>query len=357
MKHFLLLCTLLNSSIYAQKISLSHQEEANWQISIQIPKEAFRLPLGEFIAEVVTPPSLLHSISLPFKANIKTLKVAKYQKVRKGEILAEVTGTAWISTQQKAIADAIAYKQYQELSKRKRILCKEEIIPQKECIKSNAQLEGYKIQLSASKALLESYGADRSMIKKLLKTLKLTPTIAIKSSVNGRIINLHATLGQSTQPSNALFVIQEKGELWIESAIEAQRTQSLYEGQKVQISLGNATFDTKILQLSPVINPENQTRQVRFLVPKEIDILSGLRDSAKITLSQKTLKISKDAVIKNDEKQIVFVKINAGYESHTIEILAEDDKFYFVKPRAILKNKIATSSLAILKNMLGEEDE
>ncbi|SFV71649.1 Cobalt/zinc/cadmium efflux RND transporter, membrane fusion protein, CzcB family [hydrothermal vent metagenome] len=357
MKTFLFSLALFSTYTFAQELSLSSKQEANWQIEVQSPKEASRLPLGEFIAEVVTPPSLLHSISLPFEANIKKLKVAKYQKVTKGEILAEVTGTQWIATQQKAIADAIAYKQHQELTKRKRMLCKEEIIPQKECIKANSQLEGYKIQLSASKALLESYGADEKMIKKLLKTFKLSQSMRVKSKVKGRIIKLNAQLGESTKPSNALFVIQSKGDLWLEVAIEAQRTTRLHEGQKVQISLGNATFDTEILQLSPVINPQNQTRQVRFLLPSDIKIFSGLRDSAQITLNQTSIKVSKKAVIKNENKQIVFVKIQGGYTSHAIEILAENDNYYFVKPSNALKNNIAISSLAILKNMLGDDDE
>ena len=84
---------------------------------------------------------------------------------------------------------------------------------------------------------------------------------------------------------------------------------------------------------------------------------SGLRSSAKITLSQESLKIRKNSVIKDDETQIVFVKNKEGYTSIPIDILSEDDTYYFVKAIPALKNKIAVSSLAILKNMLGSDDE
>ena len=357
MKNSLLFLTLFSLSLHAQQIKLSPEQEANWQIQVQSPQKASHLPLGEFIAQVVTPPSLLHSISLPFEANIKKLSLAKYQKVSKGQILAEVTGTTWIATQQKAIADVIAYKHQIQITKRKQMLCKEEIIPQKECVTAQSELESFKVQLSASKALLESYGASKQMITTLLETLKLSPTISIKSSVKGRIIQLNAKLGQSTNPSNALFVIQEKGALWIESAIEAQRTRGLYEGQKVQISLENATFDTHIMQLSPVINPENQTRKVRFLVPESIEIFSGLRSSAQITLKEESFKIPKNAVIKDGKEQIVFVQNEKGYRSYAIKILAENNDVYFVQSTDMLTHKIAVSSLAILKNMLGGDDE
>ena len=353
----LILLTLFTFALNAENIVLTPEQEANWQIKVEVPQNSKRLPLGEFITEVVTPPTLLHTISLPFEANVKKLHVANYQEVTKGQILADVTGTEWIETQQKAISDAIEFKHHEHLAERKNMLCKEEIIPQKECVAANAELEADKIKVAASKALLKSYGASDEMIFNLFKDLKLSQTIQLRSSVDGRIVKLDATPGKSTSPSDALFVIQEKGALWIESAIEAKRTQGLKEGQKVQIVLDDQTFDTTILQLSPVINPENQTRQIRFLVPENIDIFSGLRSTAKIILLQESLKIRKNAVIKVGEAQVVFYKSKEGYTSLPIQILSEDDTYYFVKPSPLLKNKIAVSSVAILKNMLGSEDE
>lgn len=357
MKKQLLLLTLFTFGLNAQNIVLTAEQEANWQIKSEVPQSTQRLPLGEFVAEVVTPPALLHTISLPFEANVKKLHVANYQHVTQGQVLAEVTGTEWIATQQKAIADAIEFKHHEHLAERKNMLCKEEIIPQKECAEANAELEADKIKVSASKALLESYGASDKMISTLFKDLKLSQTIEVKSAVEGRIVQLHAAPGKSTSAADALFVIQEKGSLWLESSIEAQRTQGLKEGQKVQIILNGHTFNTSILQLSPVINPENQTRQIRFLVPSDINIFSGLRANARITLAQVSLKISKTSVIKDGDDQIVFVKNKEGYSSVPVEILAEDDTYYFVKPSQDLQNKIAVSSLAALKNMLGGEDE
>lgn len=353
----LILLTLSTLMLNAENIILSSEQEANWQIKVETPQISKRLPLGEFVAEVVTPPTLLHTISLPFEANVKKLHVANFQPVTKGQILADVTGTEWIETQQKAISDAIEFKHHEHLAERKNMLCQEEIIPQKECVAANAELEADKIKVAASKALLGSYGASDAMISKLFKDLTLSQTIELKSTVEGRIVELHASPGKSTSPADALFIIQEKGPLWLESAIESKRTVGLQEGEKVEVTLEHYTFETSILQLSPVINPENQTRQIRFEVPADRHIFSGLRTSAKITIFHDSLKIRKNAVIKDGDAQIVFVKNKEGYTSVPVEILAEDDTYYFIKPSSVLENKIAVSSLAILKNMLGSEDE
>jgi len=344
-------------SLNAETIMLTPEQEANWQIKTEVPQGSEKLPLGEFIAEVVTPPSLLHTVSLPFEANIQRLNVARYEKVDKDHVLAEVTGREWIETQQKAIADVIELRHQTHLTERKNILCKEEIIPQKECAAANAELETDRIKVSASKAMLKSYGASDEMIRKLFQDLVLSQTLEVKSSVKGSVVELLAAPGKSTSPSDALFVIQQEGPLWLESAIEANRAEGLREGQKIEIVLDGYTFDTTILQLSQVINPENQTREIRFLVPSDIKLFSGLRSTAKIILLEQSIKIRKEAVIKVGEAQVVFYKNKNGYTPLPIEILSEDESYYFVMPSPLLKNPIAISSVAILKNMLGSEDE
>ena len=357
MKKQLFLPFLVTLSLYAGEIALTPEQHANWQIKVKAPQSSKALPLGEFIAKVVTPPSLLHTISLPFEANVKKLYVANYQYVQREEILAEVTGTEWIATQQKAISDTLEVRYHEQRVARKNTLCREEIIPQKECTAANAELEAAKIKVLASKALLKSYGASDRMIDTLFNDLQLSPTIALTSNVPGRIVELHASLGKSTNPEDALFIIQEKGSLWLESDIEALRTQGLTEGQDVTITLDNIVFKTKILQIAPVINPQNQTRQVRFHIPENVDVFSGLRSTAEITFSAESYKVEKSAVIKVGERQVVFVKTDNGFRSVPVTILTEDDTYYYLKPSDALKHEIAVSSLAVLKNMLGDEDE
>jgi multidrug efflux pump subunit AcrA (membrane-fusion protein) len=354
----LILLTLCTLALNAKNVILTAEQEENWKIKSELPESSNSLPLGDFIVEVVTPPMLLHTISLPFEANIQRLHVANLQAVTQGDILADVTGKDWIETQQKAISDAIELKHNENLLKRKSVLCKEEVIPQKECLAFQAELQTMKVKVAASRALLKSYGASDDMLSRLLKDLVIFQTIPVRSTVDGHIVKLNATPGKSVNPSDALFVIQKKGQLWIESAIETERTQSLNEGEKVNIVLDGQTFDTTILQLSPVINPENQTRSIRFLVPSDVNIFAGQRSNAKVILPQECLKIKKNAVIKIDEDQIVFTKNKTGYTAVPVKILAEDEMYYFIKVSADLKNsKIAVSSVAVLKNMMGSDDE
>jgi hypothetical protein len=69
------------------------------------------------------------------------------------------------------------------------------------------------------------------------------------------------------------------------------------------------------------------------------------------------MRIHKTSVIKHGKKQIVFVKSSKGYRDVPIEILSEDDEAYYIKINPEIVGTIASSSVAILKNMLGEGDE
>ncbi|MBU1668936.1 efflux RND transporter periplasmic adaptor subunit [bacterium] len=357
MKKLLWIGLGIGTFLNAQIISLTDEQKNDWQIKTQIAASSNSLPLGEFIAEVTTPPQNLHTLTLPFEAQVKKLYVASYENIKKGQLLAEVTGRDWIEIQQRFIADAIELKHHGHIAERKNRLCREEIIPKKECIDANAEHQADKIKVSASKALLRGYGATDQMIDDLFKKLKIAQSIQIRSDVDGKLLELNIQVGKSTLPSDALFIIQKEGALWLETQILAQKAMQLTEGQKVQLAFNNQTFESQLLLHSPIINPENQTQKVRFSLPTDRTFLSGLRNTATISIESKTLKVAKKSVINHGNKNIVFVQTAQGYAPMTVEIVGEESDFYYIQDSPKLQNPIVTTSTAILKSLMEGEDE
>ena len=344
-------------AVWAKDIKLSPKEIATWQIKSQKAEYTDRVPLGHFLIEVSTPPSMMRTISLPFKAQVVSLNVALYQRVKKGDLLAEVTGTDWIEAQQKAVSYAIEYSHDLNTYKRKKSLCKEHIIPQKECIAALAQVKTDKIKLSASKALLKSYGASDKIIDDLFKRFKIHRTVPIIAPDSGTIVVMNASLGESTDPSSALFVIQKDGDLWIESDMPNEKTKVLKIGEPVILKIGDKEYQSKVLQIAPILNTQNQTRHVRFALKKGSGLLPGMRTDATVILKMKALKVPKKAVIKLDGKHTVFIDKKSSYEPVAVEIIGEDKKYYYIKPSPKLENPIVVTAVAILKNVAGESDE
>lgn len=353
----LLLATSLIGSLFAKEITLSTKEIANWDIKTKKLQTTSQVPLGSYIVEVRTPPTLLHSISLPFDAQVLSLNVASYQKVKEGDLLAVVTGPEWISIQKDTIADAIELRHHQHLAARKNRLCKEEIIPQKECTAANAELRTDKITLEASKALLKSFGASKSIITKLLSTLEIKPELPIYAIKAGTITTLHAQPGQTTDASKALFVMQSDGALWIESNLPLNAALSLQKDEEIALEIKGKSYKAKVLQLAPTIDTQTQSRHVRFGMQDRTSLLAGMRSEATIIAAKKAVKVPKKSLIKSEGKTILFVKESGYYKDIVVEVLAEDEKYYYLKDQEALHLPVVITAVAALKTLLGEDDE
>jgi len=357
MKFIVAFIIFLIVHLHAEVITLTPAEEKNWDIQTQIPESSPLFPLGEFIGEVTPPPSLIQSISLPFDAMVQQLYIAKYQQVKKGELLARVTGSAWIDAQQQAIKAVIDLKEQMTITERKRLLCQEGIIPKKECISAEAALEVLRIKRDASRALLEGYGANDETLEKLFQTLKISQTLDIVSPYNGTVTIHNATPGKNLSSAETLFVIYQEGRQWIESKIEARYANLLQKEQSVQITITGKTFAAKVVERASVIEPESQTLLVRFEVPEDATLQSGLRAGTVISIKEPMLKIPKNAVINLGTKKILFVKNDKGYTPVPVEISAEDEYAYYIPDDKKYHHPVAVSSVAILKNLIGDENE
>jgi len=341
----------------AKTVELNEQQLKDWQIETAKAKSIETLPMGSFIAEVVTPPQYLYSVTLPFQAQVRKLNVAKYDQIKKGQLLATVTGHDWIKIQQQFIQDSIELKHHKHVAERKNRLCNEGIIPKKECTSANAEYKADKIKFATAKALLRGYGADEKSIKRLFNNLKISQTIPLRSAFSGKLLKLNIGVGKSTQPSESLFVIQKKGALWLEADLLVKKAQQLSDGESLTLEFFDETFKSKVLLHAPHINVENQTQKVRFSLPHTRKFVTGLRDMVKISLKHKALKVSKKSVISLGGVEVLFVQDKKGFTPVAIEILGEDEMHYFIKESIALEKPIVQTSVAILKSMIESEDE
>ena len=341
----------------ATPIKLTKEQQRDWQIETAHPKLANRLVIGEYMGEVVTPPQLFYSLSLPFDAQIKKLYVAKFDRVKRGDLIAEVTGREWIELQKRFLADAIELKHHGHLAERKNRLCREGIIAKKECTSANAELSADRVKASASKALLRSYGASQKMIDNLFEKFKISKSIALRSNVAGTLFKLNIHSGSSTTASDTLVVIQKDGALWLEVAVPIEKAMQLKLNQSVRLSFFHETFQSRLLLKSPKIDSKNQTQKLRFSLPKNQKFLTGIRGVVKLSIATSSFKVDKKSIISLEDREILFVKTDKGYEPKEVEILGEDKNFYYINANISSSDKIATTSLAILKGMIEEDSD
>jgi len=351
MKKYIILQVLLSVSLLAE-ISLTPEEEKNWQIQTVRGKEVSNIPIGEYIITVATPPNLLHTLSVPYEAQVVQLEKVSFDKVKKGESLALLTATQWINAQRKAIADTIELMHHEHIAERKSKLCVEGIIAQKECNEADAEVRTDKIKLSASKTLLKAYGASDEMIKTLYKELIIFPNMQLKSPVSGTLLQVNIQPGKSVSPSSALFVIKVDGENWLESNLPLSIAGILKSSQEVLITIDGKDIKSKLLHISPLLDPLSQTRYTRFSLPKSAKLLAGLRTKAKFSIKGKAFLVSKKAVVQERGRTIVFIKKGLVYYEQQVNVISEDQNTCYLEYNTALNEPMVISTTSIFQNML-----
>ncbi|MFA5426992.1 MAG: efflux RND transporter periplasmic adaptor subunit [Sulfurimonas sp.] len=352
MKKTVILLQALFSISLLGDITLTPQDEKNWQIQTALAQEVTHVPLDEYMMSVTTPPKLLYTISLPYEAHVTRLNKANFESVGKGEILAELSASEWIEAQKEVIADSLELMHNENEASRKSKLCKEEIIAQKECLLADSELKRSKTKLSSSKALLKTYGADDEMIKRLTKELSISSTIKLASPLKGVLLQVNIQSGDNISPSSSLFVIKADGENWLESDLPQAVADKLKAAQDVIITINRSEIKSKVLLLSPSLNPINQTRYVRFSLPKEADLLVGLKTKATLNIQKKAFLINKNAIIQDGENSVVFIKDAQTYRTIKVAVIAENRQMCYLEYNPELKKPIAISATSILQNML-----
>ena len=357
MKTLLTLLIITQLALDAKVITLNDKQVENWQIKTRQAEVSNNLPLGNYMLEVSTPPYFLRAITLAFDAQVSQLYVAPYQSIDKDAIVADVSSPVWIEAQTDMLSNIISLKEIQTKAYRKNRLCKEGIIPKKECTSINAMKSNAKVKLSASKAVLKAYGADDETIQNIEKKLQITPTLSLHAPVSGIITTLNAQVGKTVSASTPLLVIQEAGRKWLGAFIPQDVIPTLQKHQDITIMIEGKSYPATVINFSPIINRQNQTRHVRFILNDDVDLLSGFRTQATLSIPTKTRKIPKKSIIKSEGDYLLFVKTDKGYEDIKVDILSEDDDFYYVADIPALTNPVVTTSLATLKSLLGEDDE
>jgi len=356
MKTILLLISAL-FSLHAVDIVVSAEQEKDWHIVTQELNNSSITPEATLYVEVITPPKLLKILSLPNEVTISDLHVNLYDSVSKGDALVSVSSVQWLEAQKNAIASSIDYTNRFQIDQRKQMLCSEQIIAKKECIASQAALQEARNRLKAAKEMLSAYGASNTLIADITKKYKVYPTLTLYSSVKGHIIELSGGTGSSIEAFKPLVTILKDGDLWIEGALSTHNASLLKRGDTITLRIDTHQFESKVLNIAPFINTKNQTRNVRFSLPKDSGLLSGLRTSATLYLHVNSIKIPKKALIQEGKQNIIFVKTAQGYRSLNVNVLSQEDDYYYLKPQAELKQPVAVNSVLILKNMMDSSDE
>lgn len=153
---------------------------------------------------------------------------------------------------------------------------------------------------------------------------------ALKSLIDGTVIEMHMTRGEMVDDSKHGFVVADLSKVWIYLQVYQKDLPYVRVGQPVTISAGKGIPEARgvISYIAPVIDEITRTAVARVELKNEKGIWKpGLFVTGRIVTKNMrvNLAVPKTALETLNGKTVVFVKDNEGFKPQPVHIGLEND--------------------------------
>jgi cobalt-zinc-cadmium efflux system membrane fusion protein len=285
------------------------------------------------MGRVLAPQPRMAKVSYAFPARISAVHVKIGDWVEKGQpvltVQSEEVGRAK-SEYYKAIADLELARQNHEREKR---LFTRGVGAQKNTLAAEAGFKVAQASLDAAEKKLHVLGFSEADVRTIAETHQVHPEIKISAPISGRVIEHKAILGSMMDQTTDLMTIMDPTVLWVDADVFERDIAKIRIGQEVQVTVlayPGRIFRGKLSYISETMNPETRTLNVRTEVQnKDAKLKHGMFADVSIILNgaQKVLTVPAEAILEDNNQDIVFVKTGGQYTPRIVTVSAEQNGY------------------------------
>jgi membrane fusion protein, heavy metal efflux system len=337
-----------------ETIQLTEENLSSLGVTLGKLTPVSQVPMLYAPAKVVIPPTHEYIVSASQAGLVSRLNVAIGDKVKKGEILAQINSADLLSMQRlylKARSElaigALAYE-------RDKKLLQSGVIAKRRWLETQSQYNAFLSEADEHRQLLEIAGMSSNDINQLNKTHRLSGLLAISSPATGVVIDRLAVAGERVDNLAPIYRIGVLNELWLEIAIPQERLGDIKIGDEVIVE--NTSAIGEISLLSQSVNPENQTLLARAIVKSG---QSSLRPGQKINIrtihdTKGAFKVPNAAIAQNSGQSYLFIRNTSGFQITPVEIIGKQADESMIRGLLTGNEDIAVNGAVALKaNWLG----
>ncbi len=216
-------------------------------------------------------------------------------------------------------------------------------------------------------------GVVRSIAKRLGDNVKKGEVVAriesnesltqydIQAPVDGTVIERSGTLGEFAATDKRLMVISDLSTVWVDLRVYSQDFSKLKLGQKVDVDLPGheEPHSAAISYLSPIGITDTQSMLARAAVENEDrGFMPGLFVTGHVQIAEQAaaVAVKQTAVQYIDNKPVVFVETDSGFEKREVELGQKDETMVEILSGVQPGDKVVTGNSFILKAELGKSE-
>lgn len=234
----------------------------------------------------------------------------------------------------------------------------DQIVPQKDYLRSRAEHEKARANLRAA--------SDK------LRLMGVTPVHAgsvfpINAPFAGTVIEKTAVLGELAQPDKGLFTVADLSVVWIEASLFEKDLGKVKTGATVGVTVTaypDEVFKGRLTYISSVMDKESRTIKARVEVANADGRLKpDMFANAAIdtTSAGKALTVPTGAVLLLEGKKVVFVREKEGFEQREVELGDNLGGRFVIKSgveegEAVVIDGAYALKARLLKSKIGDHD-
>lgn len=241
-------------------------------------------------------------------------------KVKAGQALASLDSIELGEAHSSYLQADSQYRLAQADFERAEKLYTDQIVPQKDYLRSRAEHEKARANLRAATDKLRLMGVTPARSESAMSVFPINAPFA------GTVIEKTAVLGELAQPDKALFTVADLSVVWIEASLFEKDLGKVKTGATVGVTVAaypDELFKGRLTYISSVMDKESRTIKARVEVANADGRLKPdmFANAAIDTVSAgKALTVPSGAVLLLEGKKALFVREKNGFEKREVEL-------------------------------------
>jgi len=307
--------------------------------------EVKKKPVGRIIkipAEVEENPTLNYVVYSPVKGIVRRLYKKEGDFVRRGEPLAEIYSPDLVNLIGEVRIAKVKMESARKVFERYKKLYEQKVIKYTIFYNSMVEYEKAKGEYEALLSKLKSYGDIKGY------------NLILRSPGEGYIVDQNVILGDSVGLDNFLFKIHSHEIVWVYGWAEERTAKDIKEGMKATVLSYEGSLPCRVDYIGHEVDRRTRRVKVRCIVKNEDHVLKpGMFVNLLVKIKGKpAILIPKSAVQEIEDKKVVFVRTEEGFEPRPVTVLKEVGDYYVVLEGLREGEKIAVTGTVFLKTKL-----
>ena len=323
-----------------------------------ILQPASQLSLAETITVdglVDVPPTRRTVASAQLGGSIARILVDRGQKVRAGEVLAEIISQEFQNLQLEYLRSHLDSELQQEIMSN--LGEAGDAVSQRRLWEAESRLNLANGLLDNARQRLTTAGIPEEQLIQMVTTRTLLPTLPVRSPIDGVLMDFDKVLGHVVQPDESVFEIHDLSQVWVQGFVSERDLARVKIGQTVRVRFVADSAEVvtgTLVRSGRSVGQDDRTLSVWIELKQMPHVPVQHNMLARLTIETGTLPprlaVPREAIVREGTRSYVFVhKVDDTFERRFVVLGRSDDVAVEILEGIVQNESVAVSGAMSLQ--------